>query len=121
MIDHDVDNSRQIIAELATEYWKMLRNYDHVLAAAPEHLRAGLVAQAKFGARKLALILAGAGMRVEVFDGASYSVNLPVTAVNADEFEDSLPPVVDQTLEPAIIFGTTAIKTGRVYLRAANK
>ncbi|CAN7246493.1 hypothetical protein LJR016_000919 [Devosia sp. LjRoot16] len=108
------------IAELASEYWKLLRNYDRVLAAAPENLRAGLTAQAKFGARRLATILASAGMRVETFDGISYSVNLPVTAVNADDFADGPTPVIEQTLEPAIIFGTSAIKTGRVYLRAPN-
>lgn len=121
MIERDVDAHRVAIAELASEYWKLLRNYDHVLAAAPENLRAGLSAQAKFGARRLATILAGTGMRVETFDGATYSVNLPVTAVNADDFADGAAPVIEQTLEPAIIFGTAAIKTGRVYLRASNQ
>lgn len=108
------------IAELASEYWKLLRNYDRVLAAAPETLRAGLTAQAKFGARRLATILADAGMRIETFDGTPYSVNLPVTAVNADDFVEDPAPMIEQTLEPAIIFGTSAIKTGRVYLRASN-
>lgn len=121
MTEHDADASRAAIAELASEYWKLLRNYDHVLAAAPENLRAGLTAQAKFGARRLSVILAGAGMRVETFDGVTYSVNLPVTAVNADDFADGSTPVIEQTLEPAIICGTAAIKTGRVYLRAANQ
>lgn len=120
MTDQSVDDHRFAIAELASEYWKLLRNYDHVLAAAPENLRAGLAAQAKFGARRLATILSGAGMRVETFDGVVYSVNLPVTAVNADDFADDVSPVIEQTLEPAIIFGTAAIKTGRVYLRAAS-
>lgn len=115
------DADRVAIAELASEYWKLLRNYDHVLAAAPEKLRAGLAAQAKFGARKLASILADVGMQIETFDGVSYSVNLPVTAVNAEDFADGPAPVVGQTLEPAIIFGTTTIKNGRVYLRARQE
>ncbi len=46
-----------------------------------------------------------------------YSANLPVTAVNAEDFVDG-DAVIEQTLEPAIIVGTTAVKTGRVFLRA---
>lgn len=110
-----------VLADLASEYWKLLKNYDHVITAAPEHLRSGLLAQAKFGARRLASILEMAGMRLETFDGIEYSTNLPVSAVNADEFSVEAHPVVEQTLEPAIVQGGVAIRPGRVYLAAANK
>jgi hypothetical protein len=109
------------LAELASEFWKLLRNYDRVVAAAPENLRSGLLAQAKFGARRLSSILDSAGMHVETFEGLVYSANLPVTAVNADDFDDEAEAVVAQTLEPAIILGTTPVKTGRVFLRPAKK
>ncbi len=109
------------LADLAAEYWKLLKNYNHVIAAAPEHLRSGLLAQAKFGARRLIAIMELAGMRVETFDGVEYSTNLPASAVNADEFSAGERPIVEQTLEPAIVRSGVAIRPGRVYLAAAKK
>lgn len=112
-----IDERTIDMAELAVEFWKLLRNYDRVVDAAPENQKAGLVAQAKYGNRRLVAILDRYGMHIETFDGAIYSANLPVTAVNAEDFVDG-EPVIEQTLEPAIIVGTTAVKTGRVFLRA---
>ena len=107
------------LADLASEFWKLLRNYDRLVEAAPENLRPGLVAQAKFGTRRLSVILERAGLSLETFDGQIYSSNLPVIAVNADDFSDGPAAVIEQTLEPAVIVGTTTIKIGRVYLSAA--
>lgn len=116
---NDIANAAAL-AELAIEYWKLLRNYDHVIAAAPEKLKSGLTAQANFGARRLNLILDQAGMHVETFEGQPFSPNLPLTAVNAEDFADIGTAVIDQTLEPTIISGTTPVRTGRVYLKPAN-
>lgn len=113
-----IDDKTIDLAELASEFWKLLRNYDRVVDAAPENLKGGLVAQAKYGNRRLATILGRHGMHIETFDGTIYSANLPVTAVNAEDFAEGADPVIEQTLEPAIIVGTTAIRTGRVFLRA---
>lgn len=112
-----IDERTIDMADLAAEFWKLLRNYDRVVDAAPENLKAGLIAQARYGNRRLASILDRHGMHIETFDGVPYSTNLPVTAVNADEFVDGN-PVIDQTLEPAVVVGTTAVRTGRVFLRA---
>ena len=112
-----IDGRTLDMAELATEFWKLLRNYNRVVEAAPDNLKAGLIAQAKFGNRRLLTILDRHGMHIETFDGMPYSTNLPVTAVNAEDFVDG-DPVIEQTLEPAIIVGTTAVKIGRVFLRA---
>lgn len=112
-----IDERTIDMAELASEFWKLLRNYERVVEAAPENLKAGLAAQAKYGNRRLITILDRYGMHIETFDGMTYSANLPVTAVNAEDFMDR-EPVIEQTLEPAIVVGTTAVKTGRVFLRA---
>lgn len=106
------------LADLASEFWKLIRNYDQLIDVAPEKLRPGLVAQANYGARRLTAILAQAGMHLETFDGMRYTANLPIVAVNSDDFADETNAVIEQTLEPAIIVGTTPIKTGRVYLGA---
>lgn len=112
-----IDERTVDMAELAVEFWKVLRNYDRVVEAAPENQKAGLVAQAKFANRRLVAILDRNGMHIETFDGAAFTANLPVAAVNADDFIDGN-PVVEQTLEPAVVVGTTVVRTGRVFLRA---
>lgn len=117
MIEGVIDERTIDMAELAVEFWKLLRNYDRVIEAAPENQKGGLVAQAKYGNRRLATILQRNGMHVETFDGVPFTSNLPVAAVNADDFVDVV-PFVDQTLEPAVIVGTTVVRTGRVFLRA---
>lgn len=117
MIERQIDERTTDMAELAVEFWKLLRNYERVVDAAPENQKAGLIAQAKYGNRRLASILERSGMHVETFDGAVFTSNLPVAAVNADDFVDAT-PVVDQTLEPAVVVGTTVVRTGRVFLRA---
>lgn len=117
MTDEKIDCRTIDIADLAVEFWKMLRNYDRVVDAAPENQKAGLIAQAKFGNRRLTTILERNGMHLETFDGTAFTSNLPVAAVNADDFVDGT-PVVEQTLEPAVVVGTTVVRTGRVFLRA---
>lgn len=112
-----IDERTVDMADLASEFWKLLQNYNRVVEAAPDNLKAGLIAQAKYGNRRLVTILERYGMHIETFDGMSYSANLPITAVNAEDFVNSC-PVIEQTLEPAIIVGTTVVKTGRVFLRA---
>lgn len=120
MSDGGSDQHVLDIAELATEYWKLLRNYDRLVEAAPETLRQGLVAQAKYGARRLGAILDRAKLVLVTFEGQDYTPNLPMTAVNADDFAGER-AVVDQTLEPAIVSGTTPIRIGRVFLRAPTQ
>lgn len=112
-----IDDRTVDMAELAAEFWKLLRNYERVVEAAPENQKAGLIAQARYGSRRLTTILDRSGMHVEMFDGVPFTTNLPVAAVNADDFTEGN-PIVEQTLEPAIILGTTVVKTGRVFLRA---
>lgn len=121
MTGHGDNREISALAELAAEYWKLLRNYDHVVAAAPENLKAGLVAQANFGTRRLTSILGNSGMHIETFEEQLYSPNLPITAVNAEDFSGGEPALVEQTLEPAIISGTTPVRFGRVYLRPATR
>lgn len=106
------------LAELASEFWCLLRNYDLLIGTAPENKKPGLAAQAKYGARRLEAVLERAGMHIETFDGQSFSSNLPIVAVNADDFADGSSAFIEYTLEPTIIAGTTPIRTGKVYLNA---
>lgn len=117
MIERAVDEITIDIAELAVEFWKILQNYERVVDSAPEQQKPGLVAQAKYGSRRMINILERSGIRLETFEGVPFTSNLPVSAVNPDDFFDAV-PIVGQTLEPAVIVGTEVIRTGRVFLRA---
>jgi hypothetical protein len=59
-------------------------------------------------------------MRLAEFDGQPYSVEMPASAVNADEFEGGDSLFVVDTLEPALIRDMSVISMGRVYLGKRN-
>jgi len=104
-------------AELASEFWKLLRGFERSIALTPEGARSRLAAQARYATGRLDAILAAAGMRVVAFDGLPFEENMPAIAINADEFAGSPERVfVERTLEPAVIEGMTVVLTGKVYL-----
>jgi hypothetical protein len=55
-------------------------------------------------------------MSIEAFDGMEFEVNLPASAVNADEFAEGDSIVVERTIEPAVIFNMQPLVMGKVYL-----
>lgn len=59
-------------------------------------------------------------LRIVVFDGQIYDEGMPITPLNADEFEKEDRLVVQQTIEPTVItFDGKIIRTGTVILSAA--
>ena len=55
-------------------------------------------------------------MSIQSFDGMDFEVNLPASAVNADEFPNSAGVVIARTIEPAIISDMRPVLMGKVYL-----
>lgn len=102
----------ETFAAMATDYWKLLRSFEKIAAAAPAGSANRLLAQARFAGSRLAGHLAGAGMELATFDGQEITPTIPVVAINADECGDYKRTVVASTVEPAIIAG------GRVLLQA---
>lgn len=99
-------------AAMATDYWKLLRSFEKVAAAAPADSTNRLMAQARFAGSRLAGHLADAGMELATFDGEEITPTIPVVAINADECGEYARTIVSSTVEPAIIAG------GRVLLQA---
>jgi hypothetical protein len=104
-------------AELASEFWKLLKGFEKAIAMAPIDARPRLLAQARYAASRLDTILAGEDMRIVSFDGGSFEPSMPAVAINADEIA-GMPGewIVERTLEPAVISGVTVVMTGKVYL-----
>lgn len=103
-------------AELASEYWKLVRAFERSIALTPEAHHNRLHAQARYAHGKLDAILDRAGIRITTFDGAEFEVNLPVTAVNAEDVSSDAPCIIERTLEPTVILNDQVVLTGKVFL-----
>ena len=108
------------MAELASEYWKLLRAFERSAAFAPESARTRLSAQARYSSERLALSLQKAGLRLVSFDGVKFEVNLPAVAVNAEDIPSGQTSVVERTLEPAVVADNGIVLTGKVFLTVSN-
>ena len=120
-IGGDNMSNRTELAELASEYWKLLHAFERCAAVAPESSKPRLAAQARYSGEKLTVILAKVGMRIVTFDGLHFEVNLPAIAVNAEDAVLDVPALIERTLEPAIVSDTSVIMTGKVFLAAPKK
>ena len=103
------------VARLAIEYWRLLRAYDRVInASGPASSRDA--APARYAAGKLEAILAEADIRLATFEGLAFDPGLPVSAVNATEFDSEEGLFVASTVEPAVICAGAVLSMGRVVL-----
>ena len=103
-------------AELASEYWKLLQAFERCATLAPETAKPRLAAQARYSGERLKALLERDGMRIVTFDGLDFEVNLPAVAVNAEDVQPDQNYVVERTLEPAVVAGTSIIMTGKVFI-----
>ena len=109
-------DSQTTIANLALEYWKLLRMFDRVLPNYPPDKQLKLKSQVKYAKSRLDGILEEVNMRLMVYDGETYSPNLPVTVLNLSEYGEDNIPVIEQTLSPTIVCDGKIILMGQVVL-----
>ena len=105
-----------VAAELASEYWKLLRGFERSIAQLPQDAQPRFQAQARYAATRLDAILSLAGLRIVAFDGQPFDPKMPAIPINTDKVQGSEGVFVERTLEPAVIEGMTAVITGKVYL-----
>ncbi len=106
----------QTTVRLAVEFWKLLRVLDRALDAIPDSRRERFASQGRYAADRLSELLKERNMSIQSFDGMDFEVNLPASAVNADEFPNSTGVVIARTIEPAIISDMRPVLMGKVYL-----
>lgn len=104
------------LVELASEYWKLVRAFERSIALTPDAHHNRLYAQARYSNGRLDTILGRAGVRIATFDGAEFEINLPVTAVNAEDVKSENTCIVERTLEPTILLDDQVVITGKVFL-----
>ena len=109
------------IAALASEFWKLLRRWNALRSHCPIQPSPNQSPGPLCGGC-LNSILAERSMSVVTFDGRQFEVNLPVSAVNADEFADQDGLVVERTLEPTVVVDMVPIrKRARSILPGAKR
>jgi hypothetical protein len=111
--------NQQELALLASEFWKIVQALVRCSAIVPEAAKPRIVAQATYAEEKLKSLLDRNGMRIVLFDGIPFEVNLPAIAVNGSDFRPDERAVVERTLEPAIVTDSGVLLTGRVFLTSA--
>src|SRR5436309_2544505 len=104
------------LVELASEYWKLIRAFERSIALAPDAHHNRLNAQARYSNGKLDTILNSAGIKIATFEGAEFEINLPVTAVNAEDVSSEGTCIIERTLEPTILVNDEVVLTGKVFL-----
>jgi hypothetical protein len=109
-------NNQLSLAELASEYWKLLQAFERCVVFAPDSARVRLTAQMRYSSERLTNLLERSKMRIVSFDGLEFEVNLPAIAVNAEDIQSGRTCIVERTLEPAVVADNGVILTGRVYV-----
>ena len=104
------------LARLAVEYWKLLRLVERAIETAPDSARERISSQARYLAGQLETLLDEQEMSLQAFDGMPFEVNLPASAINGDELGNAAAPMVERTLEPAVIRDMRVILSGKVVL-----
>ena len=114
--EDEMHTPENALARLAVEYWKLLRAVERAVEVAPENAKERIASQARYAASRLDAVLSEQNMSVEGFDGMVFEVNLPACAINGDEFQEGDTPIVERTLEPAVISNMRVVLMGKVYL-----
>lgn len=108
-------------AQFAVELWKLLRAFERAVQLLPTEHQARSQAQLRFSAGRLESLLNESGFVLGIFDGQSFEPNLPVSALNGDEFAGSDALTVQQTIEPAIVCDGRVVVMGKVIIGKGGK
>lgn len=83
-------DAETILGALAVDYWKLLRSFERLASEAPTEKSARLQAQARFSVGRLSTHLEACGLQLATFEGQAITAEMPVVAINADEFDGNL-------------------------------
>lgn len=105
------------ITKLIVEFWKLIRSYERAVPLLPQDHQAKTQAQIRFSSDRLSRFLDVMGINLVTFEGRVFEPNLPITALNADDFEGGDKNlIIEQTIEPALIRETSVLAMGKVLL-----
>ena len=111
-----MDNKIQTIADFAVENWRLIRVLQRLLERLPDDIKPRVAAQVRFAESRLQTMSSREHVRLETFEGRAFEANLPVSAVNADEFNGEKDLVIVDTLEPTVLADGQVLQMGKVVL-----
>ena len=100
----DTDNNEiehSTAADLAVDYWKLLKVCDRLMKELSEDRRKRIGAQVRFSANRLESHLDALGIELLTFEGLQFGPELPAIAVNANDFGIAETLLVESAIEPA--------------------
>lgn len=107
-------------AELAVDYWKLLKVCERMMKSLPEDRRKRAGAQVRFSATRLENHLDALGIELLTFEGAQFGPELPAIAVNADDFVNADRLEVEAAIEPAVIRHGKVVQNAQVMLKESE-
>lgn len=116
----DITANEQAAAGLAVDFWKLLRTSERMLGHLPQDKATRLGAQLRFSANRLEQHLEGMKLQLPTFEGETFGPELPVEAINADEFEGRVGLIIESAIEPAVILYGRVIQPARVIVKEGN-
>ena len=110
------------IGKIVVEFWKLAQSYERSIPLLPPEHQARTQAQLRFSRNQLKTLLDESRMTLVTFEGRVFQPNLPVTAVNAEDFDEGSDHlIVDQTIEPAVVHDAHVLLMGKVLLAKGKK
>jgi hypothetical protein len=113
----DAAGAETSLATMAVEFWKFLRASERTLQSVPDTHRDRFASQMRYASDRLVSLMRDRNMSIEAFDGMDFEVNLPASAVNADDFAEGEAIIVERTIEPAVLLNMRPLLMGKVYLK----
>jgi len=107
-------------AQMAVDYWKLLRAAERMVLGLPEDKHRRFSAQLRFSEGRLTDHLRAIGVELITFEGQRFGPELPAVAINADDFDGVEELLVDSALEPAVIMRDKVMQNARVMLKKGN-
>lgn len=107
-------------AELAVDYWKLLKVCERMMKSLPEDRRKRAGAQVRFSATRLENHLDALGIELLTFEGAQFGPELPAVAINADDFGSAENLLVESAIEPAVIMHGKVVQNAQVMLKESE-
>jgi hypothetical protein len=112
-----LSSDKETLIKLVTEYWRLLKLTERIVADMQNEKTAGVAAQLRYSMSRLTTICADSGLKLVSYDREPYVPNLPVTVANSDETDSSDELIIERTVEPTIITEGQVVAMGKVFLK----
>lgn len=111
--------ARASMLRLAVEGWRLAKFIERAGRNLETEQQRRIGSRLDYFVKEVQDELAKHGLRIIDFTGSEFNPQLPVTALNADEFDASVRLVITQQLEPVVVGEAGVVRTGTVLVERA--